>query len=165
MKSGIILSLCLVLVAACKSTKQLPTDGGRVINLSGIWNATDAAIMANKLKEALVNSSWYETLTKEGGGQTHLYIEEVAYQKLEEPFDKSLKAKISLSLSATNSILLISDDNHNGSSFKLNSRVKSDQVSSFNQPAIEYNLLFELVDEQEVVVWSAEENIKKYLKK
>jgi rRNA-processing protein FCF1 len=163
MKNGIILCLYLVLLTACTPTKQLPTDGGAMINISGSWNATDAAIIASQLKETLLKSSWYEKVSKEGDAKVNIYIQEVIYQELEEPFDKSLKTKIHLSLSDLNTIKLLSAYKNNSSSFELRTFVKAFKINSFNQQAIQYKLLFKLVNEQQVVVWSVEETLKKYI--
>ena len=163
MKNLALMSILLILLVSCKTSKNLPKADSQIMRITGRWNNTDAIIAADQYKEVLQSSSWYLGLIDKDDASPNLYLFEVDYNGIQEPFDHTLEELISKTIDEMPHINLLQERTDNANNYTLKVSLTAEQIESFGERAMAYHLTFTITDAKGDVIQSDKQSIKKYI--
>lgn len=163
MKNFVIVCVLLSLMISCKATKQLPAADDQMLNISGQWNSTDAAIAAAQFEKSFKNNSWYKALLAKDSVLIHIFISEVDYSETLDSSNRTLDKEIGDKLKSIPHIKLFDEKPEHVQYFTLSTSLQANQIDSFGENAVQYNIFFRLTDAQENILMKDKQSIKKYI--
>ena len=91
----LVIAMMLASLSACQTRTVTRVDPGKVIDLSGRWNDTDARLTAEEMIQDCLNARWLNEFTKENGRRPVVIVGFVKNKTSEhidaEPFLKDLE--------------------------------------------------------------------------
>ncbi len=164
MKTYTFFIIAFVLLAACGPATVLQTDSSKPIDLSGRWNATDAEISSNQIYNALLNSDWLKEY-KAGINYTPFILVEAFKNDMDNNlFNEQLVNYFKQYINNNRQFNLLKEDNTNIPYLTLNGKLSAENFEQSDKNGINYTLTVYLMNTEGELLWSEDNNIKKFIK-